>query len=72
MSTNKFKTIPLPEKLFYSMIEAQKKLEEFTNEFEDFLFSLDKQFIKKMKKAKKEHLKGKLKDFEKFKEELLK
>jgi hypothetical protein len=61
MST-KTNTITLPKKLFDSLIEAQKNWEKVSNELEDFLLSLDKRFIRKMKKARKEHLKGKTRD----------
>jgi len=52
------------------MIEAQRKWEEFSDELEDFLLSSDKQFIKKMEKARKEHLKGKIRDLQGLKQEL--
>ena len=71
MANNKnLKTIPVPQKLLSSMIETQKKWKEFNDEFEDFLLSLNKQFIKKMERARKEHLKGKVKDFQKLKQGL--
>lgn len=53
------KTISVPQRLLYSMIEAQKKWEEFSDELEDFLLSSDKEFIKKTGRARKEHLEGK-------------
>lgn len=64
------KTVSVPQKLLNSMIEAQKKWEEFSNELEDFLLSSDKQFIKKMERARKEHLKGKIKSLRELKQEL--
>jgi hypothetical protein len=52
------------------LIETQKNWERVSNELEDFLLSLDKRFIRKMKKARKEHLKGKTRDLMKLKQEL--
>ena len=71
MSNSKqLKTISIPRRLLDSMIEAQRKWEEFSDELEDFLLSSDKQFIKKMEKARKEHLKGKIRDLQGLKQEL--
>jgi hypothetical protein len=62
MSKKTTNTITLPKKLFDCLIEAQENWERVSNELEDFLLSLDKRFIRKMKKARKEHLKGKTRD----------
>jgi hypothetical protein len=70
MANKKTNTINLPKKLFYSLIKAQESWERVSNELEDFLLSLDKRFIRKMKKARKEHLKGKTRDLIKLKQEL--
>ncbi len=64
------KTISVPQKLLGSMIEAQRKWEEFSDELEDFLLSLDKRFIRKMERAREEHLKGNVRDFQELKREL--
>jgi|YelNatPaOPRAMG01_1025707.scaffolds.fasta_scaffold59149_2 uncharacterized membrane protein (DUF106 family) len=68
--SKELKTIVIPKKFFESMIEIQKKWEEFSNEFEDFLLSMDKRFIRKMRKARKEHLEGKTRKLEELKQEL--
>jgi hypothetical protein len=70
MASKTTSTITLPKKLFDSLIEAQKNWERVSNELENFLLSLDKRFIRKMKKARKEHLKGKTRDLIKLKQEL--
>ena len=71
MANNKLlKTISVPQKLLSSMIDAQRKWEEFSDEFEDFLLSLDERFIKKMERAREEHLKGNVRDFQELKREL--
>jgi hypothetical protein len=70
MSNKTTNTIPLPKKLFDSLIEAQKKWEKVSDELEDFLLSLDKRFLRKMKKAKREHERGKTKDFKELKRRL--
>lgn len=64
------KTISVPQQLLVSMVEAQKKWEEFSDEFEDFLLSLDKRFIEKMERAREEHLKGNVRDLQELKREL--
>lgn len=69
-NTKQLESITMPRKLLQSMIEAQKKWEKFSDELEDFLLSLDKRFIKKMERAREEHLKGKVRDFQKLKQEL--
>lgn len=70
MANNKLKTISIPQKLLRDMIEAQQRWEKFSDELEDFLLSSDKQFIKKMEKARREHLKGKVRDLQELKQEL--
>jgi hypothetical protein len=70
MSNKTTNTIPLPKKLFDSLIEAQKKWERVSDELEDFLLSLDKRFLRKMKKAKREQERGKIKDFKELKRRL--
>ena len=52
------------------MLEAYKKWEEFRDELEDFAFSGDTPFIKKMRKARKEHVKGKTRSLAELKREL--
>ena len=64
------KTVPVPQGLFQSMIEAYKKMEKFSDEFEDFALAHDEKFIEKMKKARKEHREGKLRNLEALKQEL--
>lgn len=49
--------IPVPEKII-------RKWKEFIDEFDDFLWSQDENFIKKMRKARKEHLIGTLTDLD--------
>lgn len=70
MSNKILNTITIPKKLFESMIETYRKWEEFSNEFEDFLLASDEKFIEKMKRAKREHLRGKIKDLRILKQEL--
>lgn len=71
MGNNKqLKTVPVPQKLFDSFIEAQRKWEDFNNELEDFLISLDTEFIRKIERARKEHLQGETRSLAELKEEL--
>ena len=69
-NNKQLKTISVPQRLFESMIEAYQKWEKFSDEFEDFILSKDEQFIQKMRKARKEHRTGKVKDLEALKQEL--
>jgi hypothetical protein len=67
MASKTTNTITLLKKLFDSLLKAQESWERVSNELEDFLLSLDKRFIRKMKKARKEHLKGKTRNLIKLK-----
>ena len=69
-NNKQLKTVPVPQRLFESMIEAYKKMEKFSDEFEDFILIHDDKFIKKMRKAKKEHRRRKVRDIETLKQEL--
>ena len=68
--TKRSETIEVPKRVVDSMVEAYRKWEEFRNEFEDFTFSTSSEFIKKMRKARKEHLKGQTRSFVELKHEL--
>ena len=59
--------IILPKKLVEEMFSLQKKWADLSNELEDYLFSRDKKFIQKMKKSRKEHQEGNLRDIRKLK-----
>lgn len=52
------------------MAQVYQKVEEFYDEFEDFAFSSDLKFIKKMRKAKREHFAGKTRALAELKSEL--
>lgn len=54
--------IILPKKLVAEMFFLQKKWVDLSDDLEDYLFSADKKFVQKMRKSKKEHQRGKLKD----------
>lgn len=57
-----FNTVAVPKKIMASMVEAYKKWGEFMSEFEDFSLGSDREFLSRMRKAKKEHLLGKTKN----------
>ena len=63
-------TITLPGRLFNSMIEAYQKWQTFGDELEDFLSASDKEFIKKMRSAREEHLSGRTKPLRELEQEL--
>lgn len=55
---NGIKTVEVPKRVVDSMLEAYDKWEEFRDELEDFALASDPEFIKKMRKARREHVKG--------------
>lgn len=67
---NDTRTIEVPQRMLISMVKAYQKWEEFSDEFEDFAFSSDEQFIKNVRKARKEHLKGKTRALKLIKAEI--
>ena len=64
------KTIEMPKRVVASMVEAYRKWEEFRDELEGFVLSTDHEFIKKMRKARKEDLGGKARSLAELKREL--
>lgn len=56
-------TVNLPRKSVRQLFEAMSIFELAQDEIEDFLIVRNKLIINKIKKARKEHLNGKLKDF---------
>ncbi|GEM_PF-5586907 len=63
-------TVMVPKKVFNSMVEAYKKWEEFSEGFGDFVLSSQPDFLRKMRKAKKEHANRKFRDLDDLKREL--
>ena len=55
-------TISIPKEVFKSMVKAYHSWAEFLSEFEDFVLASDKEFLSKMRKARKDHKEGKVKD----------
>lgn len=64
------KTIEMPRRVVASMVEAYRKWEEFRDELEGFVLSTDHAFIKKMRKARKEDMGGKVRSLAELKREL--
>ena len=62
-------TVEMPIDLVKKMDRAVKTIENFTDEFEDFILANDKKFVDKMRKAKKEHLAGHTKSFDVLKQD---
>ena len=62
--------VVLPQELFSSMMELQRKWQHFSDELEDFLISRDTDLMKKIKASRQEHLAGKTRPLSKLKEEL--
>lgn len=70
MNTKVIRTIEVPQEIFRSMLKAYQTWEEFSDEFEDFAFSTNEDFLGKMRKAREEHLKGKTRSLGSLKDEL--
>ncbi len=60
---SKLATIEIHIELVRKMDKAAKTIENFTDEFEDYILAKDKKFIDKMHKARKEHISGHVKSF---------
>lgn len=61
-------TINLPRKDLINLLETMDLFESIKDEIENFLISNNKEIMKKVKKSRREHLAGKLGDFEKLAE----
>lgn len=68
MKMNLQNTIGLPKKEVINLFEAMNIFESAKEEIENFLISRNKEIMVKIKKARKEHLAGKVKDFERLTE----
>lgn len=71
MNNKELKNVSVPQELFRGMFEASQKWKELNNEFEDFLLGSNEEFVEKIKKARKEHLDGKIRNLETLKQELI-
>lgn len=70
MNTKAIRTIAVPQEIFRSMLKAYQTWEEFSDDFEDFAFSTNEDFLRKMRKARREHLKRKTRPLGNLKDEL--
>ncbi len=64
------KTIDVPLSLVEKISKAAKAFEELENEMEDVLLAKDPRFLKKMRRARKDHLAGKTRQLMSLKKEL--
>ena len=64
MKTEIKETINLPRQGVRRLLEAMRFFELAQNEIEDFLLFRNESIMGKIKKARKEHLEGKVKDFQ--------
>ena len=62
-------TIEIPRRIVASMVDAYQKWEEFRDELEGFVLSTDQEFIKKMRKARREDVGGKVRSLAELKRE---
>lgn len=64
------KTIDMPVSLIGKISKAAKAFEELEDEMEDFLLSKDPEFLEKMRRARKDHLSGKVRSLKSLKKDL--
>jgi len=67
VKTNTKETVSIPKNIFESMLKAYKSIEQLQVEMEDFLLAHNEEFIKKMRKARKNHLRGNVRDIDELK-----
>lgn len=59
-------TVTLPKKLFEDLVQATEYFEQMQSELENFILSRDTKFLAKMRKARRDHAKGKFSDWVKL------
>ena len=62
--------VTIPRTLFQSLVNVSAEWDAVQERLEDFLLSSDQQFIKKMTRARKQHVSGKAKPLSSLKGEL--
>ncbi|MBI2444678.1 MAG: hypothetical protein HYV42_05585 [Candidatus Magasanikbacteria bacterium] len=68
--TQTTKTVALPRPLFRSLFSIAAQWDDLTDQLEDYLLAADKTFLKRMTRARQEHLQGKLHSWENLKHRL--
>lgn len=61
------KTISIPKKLFDKLLQHSASLADAHEQLEDFYIAKNQNVIKKLRKARREHLEGKVIPFSKLK-----
>lgn len=56
-------TVTLPKKLFEDLVQSTEYFDKIQSELEDFVLSHDARFLVKMRKARRDHAKGKFSDW---------
>lgn len=64
------KTIEMPVSLLEKMSKVTKAFEELEDEIEDLLLSKDPNFLEKMRRARKNHLAGRIRPLKSLKKDL--
>lgn len=57
-------TLQIPSRLVQKWVEVSAELGELQDELEDFLISRNPQLIRKLRKARREHLAGKVRPYD--------
>lgn len=60
-------TVTIPKKLFKDLLQVTDYFEQIQSELEDFVLSRDAKFLARMRKARRDHAKGKFPDWVKLK-----
>jgi hypothetical protein len=63
-------TVQVPSRLFGKFLRASEALDEFHEAFEDFLILRNPALLRKLRKARRQHLAGRTRPFADFEREL--
>jgi len=62
-------SVEIPVELFRKLIQTGEALDDLHNAFEDYLISINSPLLRKLRKARREHLAGKTRPFAELKRE---
>jgi hypothetical protein len=63
-------TVEVPTEILNKFLRATRALDDFRDAMEDFFIANDSALLRKLRKARREHLAGKTRPFEQFLREL--
>ncbi len=62
-------SVEIPVQLLKKLLQTGEALDDFHNAFEDYLISINSPLLRKLRKARREHLAGKTRPFAELKRE---